>query len=120
MASSQRHAECGLSGTQSIDGPRTSLLMSDADSGALGAAALDSALKMVEDDLPVQSKVSRIWGETRGQATNRDCALVLAHSDGNPVLERTDVDWDEPWKDGGPDAAHERLRIVRPSREQSM
>ena len=44
-------------------------------------------IKMVEDDLPAQSKVSRIWGETRGQATNRDCALVLAHADGIPALD---------------------------------
>jgi hypothetical protein len=67
----------------------------------------------VQDDLPAQSKVSRIWGETKGQATNRDCALVLAHVDGDPDLSRTEIDWDEPWKDGGPDAAHERLRALR-------
>lgn len=70
-------------------------------------------IEIVEDDLPAQSKVSRIWGETKGQATNRDCALVLTHEDGNPDLTRTDIDWDEPWKDGGPDAAHERLRSGR-------
>lgn len=70
-------------------------------------------LELVEDDLPAQTKVSRIWGDTKGQATNRDCALVLAHGDGNPDLSRTEVDWDEPWKDGGPDAAHERLRSLR-------
>ncbi|MFT4010670.1 MAG: DNA methyltransferase [Nocardioidaceae bacterium] len=74
-------------------------------------------LEIVEDDLPAQTKVSRIWGETKGQATNRDCALVLAHADGTPDLTRTDVDWDEPWKDGGPDAAHERLR--RPHSERT-
>lgn len=67
-------------------------------------------LDFVEDDLPVQNKVSRIWGETKGQATSRDCALVLAHKGGNPDLSRLDVDWDEPYKDGGPDAAHDRLR----------
>ena len=76
-------------------------------------------VEMVEDDLPVQNKVSRIWGDTKGQATNRDCALVLAHADGKPNLDRTDVDWAEPWKDGGPDAAHERLRTARLSLEQS-
>ena len=37
-------------------------------------------IELVEDDLPAQNKVSRIWGETKGQATNRDCALVLAHA----------------------------------------
>ena len=70
-------------------------------------------IEMVEDDLPVQYKVSRIWGDTKGQATSRDCALILTHNDGVPDLSRTDVDWDEPYKDGGPDAAHERLRLSR-------
>ena len=70
-------------------------------------------IELVEDDLPAHNKVSRIWGETKGQATNRDCALVLAHRDGSPDLSRSDVDWDEPYKDGGPDAAHERLRNLR-------
>lgn len=77
-------------------------------------------IETVEDDLPAQSKVSRIWGETKGQATNRDCALVLAHSDGNPHIGRTEIDWDEPWRDGGPDAAHERLRALRVSSEESV
>ncbi len=70
-------------------------------------------IQVVEDDLPASSKVSRIWGDTKGQATTRDCALVLAHADGNPDLGHSAVDWDEPWKDGGPDAAHERLRGIR-------
>jgi DNA modification methylase len=70
-------------------------------------------LEIVEDDLPVQNKVSRIWGDTKGQATSRDCALVLTHAGGEPDLSRVDVDWDEPYKDGGPDAAHERLRELR-------
>ena len=70
-------------------------------------------IEMIKDDLPAQNKVSRIWGETKGQATNRDCALVLAHSDSASELARAEIDWDEPYKDGGPDAAHERLRQVR-------
>lgn len=70
-------------------------------------------IEMVEDDLPAQNKVSRIWGDTKGQATNRDCALVLAHADGAPDLSQTEIDWDEPYKDGGPDAAHERLRALK-------
>ncbi|WP_456847594.1 hypothetical protein, partial [Cellulomonas sp. P5_C6] len=70
-------------------------------------------IEMLEDDLPAQTKVSRIWGDTKGQATNRDCALVLARKDGDPDLGQTEVDWDEPYKDGGPDATHERLRQIR-------
>lgn len=69
-------------------------------------------LQMVEDDLPAHNKVTRIWGETKGQATNRDCALVLTHRDGNPDLSRS-IDWSEPYKDAGPDAAHNRLRSLR-------
>ncbi|MDQ0375969.1 DNA methyltransferase [Cellulomonas humilata] len=70
-------------------------------------------LELVEDDLPTQNKVSRIWGETKGQATNRDCALILTHADGDPDLSRTEIDWSEPYRDGGPDAAHDRLRRNR-------
>lgn len=70
-------------------------------------------LEMVEDDIPSQNKVSRIWGETKGEATNRDCALVLSHQAGQPDLSHTDIDWDEPYKDGGPDAAHERLKRLK-------
>lgn len=77
-------------------------------------------IDMVEDELPTSSKVSRIWGETKGQATNRDCALVLAHAEGDPDLDHIDVEWDEPWKDGGPDAAHERLRSSRSAPEPEL
>lgn len=70
-------------------------------------------IELIEDDLPTHSKVSRIWGETRGQATNRDCILVLTHEDGDPELTDVEIDWAEPWKDGGPDAAHARVRSVR-------
>lgn len=77
-------------------------------------------IDVVEDDLPASSKVSRIWGETKGQATNRDCALVLAHANGTPDLGHADVDWEEPWKDGGPDAAHERLRALRVHAEEAF
>lgn len=66
-------------------------------------------LELLEDDLPAQNKVSRIWGDTKGQATNRDCALILTHRDGRPETF-SEIDWAEPYKDGGPDAAHERLR----------
>lgn len=65
-------------------------------------------LEFIEDDLAAQNKVSRIWGETKGQATDRDCVLVLARKDGQP-RESGAVEWDEPYKDGGPDAAHTRL-----------
>lgn len=69
-------------------------------------------LEIIEDDLPTQNKVSRIWGETKGQATNRDCTLVLAHKDGKPQIRELDVNWDEPYRDAGPDAAHERVRLA--------
>lgn len=69
-------------------------------------------LELIEDDLPAHTKVSRIWGDTKGQATNRDCALVLARRDGDPDLSRQ-VGWVEGYKDAGPDAAHDRLRAMR-------
>jgi hypothetical protein len=70
-------------------------------------------IELIEDRLPVQNKVSRIWGETKGQATDRDCALVLARDDGHPDAGPEIIDWDEPYKDGGPDAAHARIREMR-------
>jgi site-specific DNA-methyltransferase (adenine-specific) len=70
-------------------------------------------IELIEDDLPAHNKVSRIWGETKGQATNRDCALVLARRERKSDVSRAEIDWDEPYKDGGPDAAHERLRNLR-------
>lgn len=70
-------------------------------------------IELVEDRLPVQNKVSRIWGETKGQATARDCALVLARDDGKPYVGPKTIDWDELYKDGGPDAAHARLKDMR-------
>jgi hypothetical protein len=69
-------------------------------------------LEIVEDDLPAHTKVTRIWGETKGQATNRDCALVLARKGGRPDLSRA-VDWTEPYKDAGPDAAHDALDALK-------
>jgi site-specific DNA-methyltransferase (adenine-specific) len=65
---------------------------------------------LIEDHLPVDNKVSRIWGDTKGQATDKDCVLVLAR-EGAEVPELDDeIEWDEPYKDGGPDAAHARLQ----------
>jgi site-specific DNA-methyltransferase (adenine-specific) len=72
-------------------------------------------LEIVEDHLPVQNKVSRIWGETKGQATARDCALVLCRDDGEPYSNPDVIDWHEPYKDGGPDAAHARVKAARMS-----
>lgn len=70
-------------------------------------------LDVIEDSLPVQNKVSRIWGDTKGRATERDCALVLTRSDGEPATDNSQIEWDESYKDGGPDAAHTRLRKLR-------
>jgi site-specific DNA-methyltransferase (adenine-specific) len=84
----------------------------------VGAATGLQLTDLIEDSLPVQNKVSRIWGETRGNATDRDCALVLSRSDGAPRLNNVEIEWDEPYKDGGPDAAHTRAR-GRPERQAS-
>lgn len=74
-------------------------------------------LDMVEDNLAAQTKVSRIWGDTKGNATDRDCVLVLGQRSGSPRSARADIDWTEPYKDAGPDAAHERAR--RPVRRSA-
>ena len=69
-------------------------------------------VQLIEDRLPVEKKVSRIWGDTKGQATDKDCVLVLARNSVE-VPEAGNIDWDEPYKDGGPDAAHARLKASR-------
>jgi site-specific DNA-methyltransferase (adenine-specific) len=76
-------------------------------------AGLD-LLEIIEDNLAGHnSKVSRIWGETRGNATDRDCILVVTRRGAEPAVNDDEVDWDEPYKDGGPDAVHQRLREQR-------
>jgi DNA modification methylase len=70
-------------------------------------------LDTIEDSLPAQNKVSRIWGDTKGKATDRDCILVLGRQGGLPTEIVGDIDWGEPYKDGGPDAAHDRGRRHR-------
>jgi site-specific DNA-methyltransferase (adenine-specific) len=67
-------------------------------------------LDVIEDSLPTRNKVSRIWGDTKGKATERDRVLLITRSDGAPAVDNPDVEWDEPYKEGGPDAAHDRLR----------
>ena len=42
---------------------------------------------------------------------------MLATEDGRPPSGPEIIDWDEPYKDGGPDAAHARLRRCDSRRE---
>lgn len=79
----------------------------------VGAESGLSLVEMIDDHLPVHHKVSRIWGETKGQATEKDGVLILARSDGTPRAGRPEIDWDEPYKDAGPDEAHQRVARSR-------
>jgi hypothetical protein len=73
-------------------------------------------VSMIEDDMAARNnRVSRIWGDTKGNATDRDCILVLSRRDGEPAINEQMIDWDEPYKDGGPDAAHARVLANRRS-----
>lgn len=65
---------------------------------------------VIIDELGGDRKVSRIWGDTRGQATECDRILILGRSDGEPRPAVKVITWDEPYKDCGPDAAHARVR----------
>lgn len=77
----------------------------------------DTGLRLVaviQDALPTHNtKVSRIWGDTKGNATDRERVLVLARTDGAPARDELEISWDEPYKDAGPDDAHDRLRALR-------
>jgi len=86
----------------------------------LGYGSGMQLIDFIEDDLPLHSKVSKIWGETKGQATDRDCILVLARDDGEPFANSLEIEWDEPYKDGGPDAAHDRARRYRISSNTAL
>jgi DNA modification methylase len=80
----------------------------------VGASSGLELLDLIEDNLAGHnSKVSRIWGETRGNATDRDCILVVARQGAQPSIHDGEVDWDEPYKDGGPDVVHQRLKRQR-------
>jgi site-specific DNA-methyltransferase (adenine-specific) len=77
----------------------------------IGAQTGLRLVDLIDDSLPTHNKVSRIWGDTKGQATDRDRVLVLAH--GEPATDNAAIDWDEPYRDGGADAAHAQLRQAR-------
>ena len=81
--------------------------------GDIGAGTGLRLLDLIEDSLQAQNKVSRIWGDTKGQATDQDCVLVLGRSDGEPATDIDEIGWDEPYKDGGPDDAHAHTRRHR-------
>lgn len=56
---------------------------------------------IVNDPLPVRHKVSRIWGERRGQATAVDRILILSRA-GTPRLPRVpSINWDANSESGG-------------------
>jgi len=79
----------------------------------VGAETNMRLLDVIEDSLPSQTKVSRIWGDTKGRATDQDRVLVLARTGGDPTTNSVAVQWDEPYKDGGPDEAHRRFHRQR-------
>jgi SAM-dependent methyltransferase len=79
------------------------------DAGAESGLVLVDTIK---DTLPEGNKVSRIWGKTRGQATELDRILVLRRRGRHAPSPIRSVNWDEPYKDAGPDSAHELSRRV--------
>lgn len=50
-------------------------------------------LDVLDDHLPVKHKVSRIWGETRGQATKTDRILVLGGPKAPRLPAYPKIDW---------------------------
>jgi site-specific DNA-methyltransferase (adenine-specific) len=68
---------------------------------------------VIVDEVSSDKKVSRIWGETRGRATETDRALILVRRGCKTHVDNSDICWEEPWKDAGPDDAHARLERLR-------
>ena len=48
---------------------------------------------ILEDALPNEHKVSRIWGETRGRATKTDRILILSKSESRPLPLLPSIAW---------------------------
>jgi site-specific DNA-methyltransferase (adenine-specific) len=48
---------------------------------------------VLEDNLPVQHKVSRIWGDTRGRATKTDRVIVLGGPKARGIPHMPAIDW---------------------------
>ena len=78
----------------------------------VGSETKLNLVQTIDDFIDVDRKVSRIWKDTKGQATACDSVLVLTKARGKPSGGPEDVDWDEPYKDGGPDAAHVRVSKI--------
>lgn len=63
---------------------------------------------MIEDALATQTKVSRIWADTKGKATSHDRVLLLGKKRGSGRTPNSVLDWSEPYRDAGPDEAYSR------------
>lgn len=50
-------------------------------------------LGIITDKLPIEHKVSRIWGENRGRATRTDRILVLGGPRARPPRRVPEIDW---------------------------
>jgi site-specific DNA-methyltransferase (adenine-specific) len=50
-------------------------------------------LALLNDHLPVEHKVSRIWGKTRGRATKTDRILILGAPKAKDLLPFPTIDW---------------------------
>jgi hypothetical protein len=73
---------------------------------------------VVVDALASSIKVSRIWGETKGRATEVERILILKRADGAGRQSIQQVSWDEPYRDAGQDGAH-RMAQHRGNRRSS-
>lgn len=55
-------------------------------------------LEVVDDHLPVERKVSRIWGETKGRATKVDRILILGAPKARRLPRVPRIDWTTSWE----------------------
>ncbi len=71
----------------------------------VAAAGLDHRLT-IADELPIQHKVSRIWGDSRGQATKTDRIIVLGGSKAPDLPAIPMIDWGSLEEDRGYERHH--------------
>jgi hypothetical protein len=55
-------------------------------------------LEVVDDHLPIEHKVSRIWGETKGRATKVDRILILGARGVRRLPRLPSIDWTKSWE----------------------
>ena len=70
-------------------------------------------IDLIEDHIPAKTKLAASGATRKGKQQTAIAHLCWPARTDVPSAGPEIIDWDEPYKDGGPDAAHARLREMR-------